>query len=260
MLVVVHSFATWSAALHFEHMWQNVYTARETRDYVAKHSYDEKSGTRSSVRRRLFELYAMLNLPEWCSEKLTISYRNEKALLTSYDLHPPAHMPEDVQKTKTFPSTGERRPSSVCFICDDLCKARGIHSLQCGNLDCQLAFHVRCMVNHLVITADSDGHTYIEPEGGVCPNCASELRWPLFPAKWPIGQQSIVGITVGPAFVQAPAPAPAPVPAPAFMPVPRPRVHANSRPRAHARPRCVATTAILNNSCFVRKIRFRLDR
>jgi predicted GIY-YIG superfamily endonuclease len=216
MLLILHGFLTWSAALHFEYVWQHIYTAPATKAQMEKLEGYPFWGTRGTVRRRLFELYTMLNMPPWSSEQLTITYTSEDAKASSYSLRPPAHMPEPIQDVDSFPATGERRPTSICFMCDEVCKARGPTSLHCGNEDCQLAFHIRCLAAHLVVGADTEGHAYLEPEGGVFPNCACELRWPLLPTKRRIGpsKQPVGGLDIGPASVFAePRPASPPDPA-----------------------------------------------
>jgi predicted GIY-YIG superfamily endonuclease len=106
MLCVLHGFSSASSALSFEWAWQHAYSSAKTRECMAELIGEPGRGTACSVRRKLSEMCAMMFLPPWKGEHLTLSFTSIEALAMAHDLRVPPHTRVDVRAVETFPAEG----------------------------------------------------------------------------------------------------------------------------------------------------------
>jgi len=180
MLCVLHGFSSASSALSFEWAWQHAYSSAKTRECMAELIGEPGRGTACSVRRKLSEMCAMMFLPPWKGEHLTLSFTSIEALAMAHDLRVPPHTRVDVRAVETFPAEGNCCGVPPCFLCK---KGKRAGMLQCSTDGCLLSIHLACATADLVVSKDKAGTPCLRPAGGRCPLCAAELFWPLRPDK-----------------------------------------------------------------------------
>ncbi|OQR97817.1 hypothetical protein ACHHYP_20452 [Achlya hypogyna] len=173
MLVVVYGFPNKVLALQFEYVWQHPYNSRFTKAAMQHIKGNKRIGGMRSVRRKLVELYMVLNLPPWRDLKLTVSFTTGDVHDLAKSVVPtelPVTMQTQIASLDALPQ-GTRYDETACSICLAPFDA-GQSMLRCYHADCPLRSHVAC-----IDECFPEDSRHLPTRVGYCPYCDNELRW-----------------------------------------------------------------------------------
>ncbi|OQR81580.1 hypothetical protein THRCLA_11608 [Thraustotheca clavata] len=176
MLVVVYGFMSKVQALQFEYVWQHPYNSRFTKPMMKDLKANKAFGGIRSVKRKLLELYSIVNIAPWSELALTISFTTRETLDLAKSvalLEAPACMQIQIASLDTLPAGKESENDDSCSICYESI-AEAETRLRCYHGECSLQSHVDC-INECFPDESINGI----PSNGYCPLCDKQLEWSI---------------------------------------------------------------------------------